>query len=504
MNELKDEELLERFKTGDIDSFEVIFNRHSAYIKNYINSSIHNSDVADEIMQEVFVVLYKSPEKYNGESSVLNFLLAIAKFKVYEHFRKKKNRKDIFDKNAPDLFDGDRVEDSALDILERNEDISQVNEILNSLNPTYRRVIKLIDFEEMSYEEAARRMNKSTNQIKITIHRARKALEKEMRRRYPDTVEKYSKRRDIISIILVSILGVTLLTGLVYAAIKFYQNHVNNKESFKLSEIEAVPEEDSVNITRDHAKEIIGLYLDALGISEYDLEKVELSNELIIENKVVWCLKDEKYVIWIDACDGSLVRFDDYNDFDSLEKENKDEEYYINKTNDLYNVLKFNKEYEICDKNYSDIGESYTLLTIVYADTNAEIINNYQSVVFEYICEIDLLRAIRTYNYELNDKDILISEDEAINIVKEKYGDVEILDVKEYYELKFNSNLDNNVDGDADVAYEINYNSKIELIRVWRIEISINGFKEIISINGVDGNEINHDKYAEQEKKKNS
>ena len=310
-NNIEDKILLNDFKNGDEGAFEKLFDKYSDRVRSFIYKSIKNYDVADEMMHEVFIVLYRNPERYSEKSKLINFILAIAKNKIKEYWRNKLSRDKTIEKNARELANNSKNDLSSLEIIEKEEEISEVHKFLKNMNPTYSMAIRLIDFQEYSYEEAAKIMGKTNDQIKVIIYRARQKLKSEMERNFPDTARKYS-RKNIISMVLAVIIGASLVTGLVYAAIKLYQKHFLNNDTFKLSDIEESVDEENVSIDREHAKEIIDLYLKALGYSEYNLDDVELENDSY-GNVIEWVLYDKNFKIWIDSDNGNLTRYNNMN-----------------------------------------------------------------------------------------------------------------------------------------------------------------------------------------------
>jgi RNA polymerase sigma factor (sigma-70 family) len=60
--------------------------------------------------------------------------------------------------------------------VERSESIKLVNEIIDYLPKKYKELIVLKYFEELTYEDIAKRLNMSPNEVKWKLHQARKKM----------------------------------------------------------------------------------------------------------------------------------------------------------------------------------------------------------------------------------------------------------------------------------------------------------------------------------------
>ena len=423
--DVEDNDLLERFKNGDENAFEILYTKYSRDIVRYINSYIKDTDVAEELMQEVFIILYKKPEKYDGKSKLISYIIGIARKKILVYLRDSRSHEAKIKFYAKDLYKGDKSSRSVLEILEQKEDSNEVKEILDNMNPTYRMAIKLVDFCELSYEQTASLMGKSLNQIKITVHRARKTLEKEVRRKFPDTVEKYSKgKRDTLGFVLACIIGVSLLTGLVYATIKIYKSHIENKETFKLSEKENVIDESEATIDKEHAKEIMDKYLKVLGCSGYDLDSITLEKDLKV-GIMLWKLNNNEYQILIDATTGKINKYNYLKDFSKTEKINTNIDVK-DRINSIYKSLNFNIDYIMSDIQKSKLENGFTLYQVTYSKEDEKVENNYNKIYIQYVDEIDFVKDIKVYDDYYSNLKVNIRKEEAINIVKDYYNVNEI------------------------------------------------------------------------------
>jgi RNA polymerase sigma-70 factor (ECF subfamily) len=59
-----DEELIKRFKNGDTDAFEVLYNRHVSAVYRYIRFRVHSDADAEELASDVFTRAWKALPNY--------------------------------------------------------------------------------------------------------------------------------------------------------------------------------------------------------------------------------------------------------------------------------------------------------------------------------------------------------------------------------------------------------------------------------------------------------
>jgi RNA polymerase sigma-70 factor (ECF subfamily) len=75
-------------------------------------------------------------------------------------------------------------QESASELLERQETRELVRHEIDSLPETYRVVLLLRDIEELSTDEAAKLLEATPNAVKIRLHRARQALRTRLDQRF--------------------------------------------------------------------------------------------------------------------------------------------------------------------------------------------------------------------------------------------------------------------------------------------------------------------------------
>lgn len=167
-----DNELMIKAVLGDKSAYEkiVINNRMSAI--SFAFSYVKDVHIAEDIVQECFVKIYINKSKYKPTFKFKTYLFTVIKNKCIDHIRKNNTRQTV---NIDDVFEISDKNTPEQQLLNTERSHIIIN-ILNSLQNDFKTALYLYAVEEMSYQEIATVMQKTSAQIKITIYRARKKL----------------------------------------------------------------------------------------------------------------------------------------------------------------------------------------------------------------------------------------------------------------------------------------------------------------------------------------
>ena len=176
--ELTDKELYQKYLKGDNNAFEKIVKKYKDHIIYFISRYTKNTDIAEDISQDVFVYLLVNKEQYDFKYSFKTYLYMIAKCRAINYINREKRA--ISGLNYENLY----IEDNDLEeIVYKNEKTKEIRKVINKLKPDYQAVICLTSLEGFKYKEVAKIMDKNVGQIKVMLNRAKKklkeALEKE-------------------------------------------------------------------------------------------------------------------------------------------------------------------------------------------------------------------------------------------------------------------------------------------------------------------------------------
>ena len=177
-----DDDLLRRMKAGDEEGFTSLYRRRHGAVYRFALRMSGNTSVAEEVTQEVFLVLVRNPNQFDAaRGSLAAFLIGVAR----NHLLKCWERDRVYlplDED-PSYENGNRSARVGLiasgdpaSIAAQTETTGRVRQAVLALPPNYREAVVLCDLEEMSYEEAAAVLDCAVGTIRSRLHRGRALL----------------------------------------------------------------------------------------------------------------------------------------------------------------------------------------------------------------------------------------------------------------------------------------------------------------------------------------
>ena len=86
-----DKELIARIATGDRAAVQTLFARHQTRVFRFVMRHVRSQSMAEELVNEVFLDVWRQAGRYEGRSSVSTWLLAIARNKALSQLRKRRD-----------------------------------------------------------------------------------------------------------------------------------------------------------------------------------------------------------------------------------------------------------------------------------------------------------------------------------------------------------------------------------------------------------------------------
>lgn len=175
----RDDALLRRSAKGDELAFTELYRRHQAPLYRFAVRMTGSSWAAEEIVQDVFVMLVREPKKYDPDRGTLGaFLYGVARNRIMKHLERSPKDFSLDDSGGfgheryPQLQEHMTPANWA-ELRERRE---QVRAAVLDLPPEFREAVVLCELEEMSYDEAARTLDCPVGTIRSRLHRGRALL----------------------------------------------------------------------------------------------------------------------------------------------------------------------------------------------------------------------------------------------------------------------------------------------------------------------------------------
>ena len=125
-----DIKLVERLQKGDLESFDLIYNKYSEKLYAFSFKYLRSTDEAEELVQSVFLKIWENHKNVRKESSFKSYLFTIAYHDICKLFRKRNyQQKYIQDTLYESIQSSSEVEEG----IDNQSILEEVQQIINTL-----------------------------------------------------------------------------------------------------------------------------------------------------------------------------------------------------------------------------------------------------------------------------------------------------------------------------------------------------------------------------------
>lgn len=145
-----------------------IWNDFNLKIKAFIVNKVKDESLADDILQEVFIKIMNNIDKVNQSKNMQQYIFAIARNTIYDHFRSNELHLDY--KDTPGFS-----EDETASLNATIADCC-IKPFINKLPERYKEALLKTEFENVSQKELAQILGISYSGAKSRVQRAKEKL----------------------------------------------------------------------------------------------------------------------------------------------------------------------------------------------------------------------------------------------------------------------------------------------------------------------------------------
>lgn len=162
--------LLAKVARRDRDAFTRVYQTTSAKLYGVIFRILRRRDIADEVLQEVYVKIWERAGDFKPElASPITWMVAIARNRALDEVRRKLP---VSIDDHPEVLDLAGTDDTALSDVLRAEDAGRLADCLAKLEAGRRQMVVLAYCEGLSREELAAKYAQPVNTIKTWLRRS--------------------------------------------------------------------------------------------------------------------------------------------------------------------------------------------------------------------------------------------------------------------------------------------------------------------------------------------
>ena len=173
-----DETLIEQIVAGSKPAMQALFARHRTYVYRWLLRFVSNETLAEDLLSEVFLDVWRQAGRFQRRSSVSTWLLAIARHKALSA-RRRRTGAELDEKIEATVADPANDPEAALQEKDRAEVLRRA---LIRLSSEHREVIDLVYYHEKSVDEVAHILDVPPATVKTRMFYARKKLAALVRR----------------------------------------------------------------------------------------------------------------------------------------------------------------------------------------------------------------------------------------------------------------------------------------------------------------------------------
>ena len=161
-----DEDLLIALADGNEAALDILYSRHSGRVLAYCLKRGMSSEQADDVLQIVFLQVYRKKHLYDPKHKGLAWIYVITRSEL----------KDYRNREIKDFLEWDDSLSQSTEMAPTLESKDESAALLEELKPREQEILKLRYLDELEYDEIAERLNESTSNIRQIVSRSLKFL----------------------------------------------------------------------------------------------------------------------------------------------------------------------------------------------------------------------------------------------------------------------------------------------------------------------------------------
>lgn len=175
---VRSEDVLNRFRLGDLDAFESLFREHQRSVYGWILRIVRDPAAAEDLTVETFWRIHRAHDRFEAARSFEPWARRIATRAALDWLRARRTESGLaeFDKDVADV-----ASTSAPDPGVTAEIRSRTAQAFARLPPGLRIAAVLSVIEEQPHKEVATALGISVGAVKLRVFRAIRLLRKDLR-----------------------------------------------------------------------------------------------------------------------------------------------------------------------------------------------------------------------------------------------------------------------------------------------------------------------------------
>jgi RNA polymerase sigma factor (sigma-70 family) len=182
-----DQVYIDSILNGDANAFTVLVDRYKDLVFTLALRMMKHREEAEEVAQDTFIKVYKSLNKFKGDSKFSTWIYRVAYNTCLDRLKKNKRQQYTVEINE---YTEHQIKtlDNALDKIEEKEREQAMQDCLALLPSEDSFLLTLYYFEELSLEEIGKIVDLKPNNVKVKLFRSRKKLATVLRKKLDNEI----------------------------------------------------------------------------------------------------------------------------------------------------------------------------------------------------------------------------------------------------------------------------------------------------------------------------
>ena len=164
------QDVVQKASAGDLVAFEALYRLSAGFVYNVALRIVSNREDAQEVAQEVFMIIHQKLKMFRYESSFKTWLYRITANTAINFAKVRSRQKSvpIDEELLPAPAEGNEPDPQGLD--------RYIGQLLNAVNPEQRACVVMRNIEGLSYKQIAEALNININTVRTRLKRAREKM----------------------------------------------------------------------------------------------------------------------------------------------------------------------------------------------------------------------------------------------------------------------------------------------------------------------------------------
>lgn len=166
----------------DQSAYATLMKRYKKAVYFMILKMIRDTDDAEDLTMEAFAKAFRNLDRFKKDYTFSTWLFRIATNNAIDFIRKKKLKTMSLNNTLSDdsgnsvNIDVEDDDNNPQDEFIKSQRIEMVRVFVDKLPAKYRKLVQMRYFDELSYEEIAKELDKPLGTVKAQLHRSRELL----------------------------------------------------------------------------------------------------------------------------------------------------------------------------------------------------------------------------------------------------------------------------------------------------------------------------------------